>query len=421
MVTSLAKPANATISVAVWSASLLIAYTIVVLEVTTMAHVVFAQAKSQSVGTDSHTSKKRAAARSAQATHYTRQVTGLLQNEKLLSPLSMMLLALLTATYLHSKLRISSGDRNRLAKLHVKRPNSEPTFFDEQREHAAIGQLFLCAGMVSEEQLQAAKRLSKSTHQLLGDSLRIVSQGDIDGDMAARTLQLQRLVTEKSITFEKAVSKMRTEFVDKNSNSILKRTAPTAIDLHRDNHDNTDESKSSKKKNREYEWTEKGASRRSHGSASLKETAEFHKHNNQCSAKTQLKSESDLQVRANGCDWAERSHSSNNQLHEPVADPTLDEPTLDESTLDESTLDESTLDESTLDESTLDESTLDESTLDEPTLDEPIMNPSLNDFSQSWNSKSAMSAYTQRSRKRSKRRIETQQRRVASYRRIATF
>ena len=221
MVTSLAKPANATISVAVWSASLLIAYTIVVLEVTTMAHVVFAQAKSQSVGTDSHTSKKRAAARSAQATHYTRQVTGLLQNEKLLSPLSMMLLALLTATYLHSKLRISSGDRNRLAKLHVKRPNSEPTFFDEQREHAAIGQLFLCAGMVSEEQLQAAKRLSKSTHQLLGDSLRIVSQGDIDGDMAARTLQLQRLVTEKSITFEKAVSKMRTEFVDKNSISFL--------------------------------------------------------------------------------------------------------------------------------------------------------------------------------------------------------
>jgi len=142
--------------------------------------------------------------------------------DHLIVTVTSLALAILLIGYLHLKLSVSTGDRNRLAALKgaTDNENDKTTFEYRQREQEILGKLLVASEALCQEELLQATELSKATHQLVGESFVsfnwLSSEGlstglEIMGNLRAggiKTAQAQEQLRQLRLTEEQVTTRL---------------------------------------------------------------------------------------------------------------------------------------------------------------------------------------------------------------------
>lgn len=146
--------------------------------------------------------------------------------------------AILLLGYLHLKLSVSAGERNRLNALKG-RPQEEDAqnYDDQQAEQLQVGELLVLAGALSADELSQAHDLSKATHRLIGDcfvSFNWISEEGVQAAIAIQRDWKQSKSHQQQI-YEQLKSYRLTEAQVQKRNA-QRREAPNAVSLAKNNY-----------------------------------------------------------------------------------------------------------------------------------------------------------------------------------------
>jgi len=190
-----AKPINANITMIVWRAALVMLYITVAIQLCVVA---CAAIKSDNDWKRMFNVQSRSAAHASATSHNRVAPLWSVDLDQRWLPICSLVLAAALIRYLHLKISISAGDRNRLTALKNRPVVPEgKTFAEIGQEHLLLGELLSTAQVISDEQLRQAQDLSKATHRLLGDCL--VSFAWITADQLAEAQQVQERMAENRL------------------------------------------------------------------------------------------------------------------------------------------------------------------------------------------------------------------------------
>lgn len=201
MMTMSMKPSNATTLVRVWLAALCVVYAVTIFQLFNLSKLVIQNGNMFSTVKEGRHAAVAHAVHKQSMQFYLSGLQHLPANQTLLLLLNLALAAALLP-YLHLKLSVSAGDRNRLADLKNKAvPVVEQRKFSSiQQEHMEVGRMLFAAGAISEEELKHALEVGRITHRLIGEIL--ISFDWITNDGLEKALEVREQVTAGDLKFQ---------------------------------------------------------------------------------------------------------------------------------------------------------------------------------------------------------------------------